>query len=74
MGQRLLIPATAPAHYTLSGYAPKHAKAAKHAVSTVSETSRDTESQRSAAPATHAGGGKLVTQSAAQGSVQLLGP
>lgn len=72
VGQRLLIPAAAPAHYTLSGYAPKHARAAKHAVSTVSETSRDTESQHSAAPATHAGG-KLVTQSAAQGSYSCSG-
>jgi len=69
-GQRLLIPAAAPAHYSLSDYAPKHARAAKHAVSTVSATSRDTESQRSAAPATRAGadGGKLATQSAALGS------
>ncbi len=76
MGQRLLIPAAAPAHYTLSDYAPKHARAAKHAVSTVSETSRDTESQHSAAPATRDGadgGGKLVTQSAAQGSYSCSG-
>jgi LysM repeat protein len=76
VGQRLLIPAAAPAHYTLSDYAPKHARAAKHAVSTVSETSRDTESQHSAAPATRDGadgGGKLVTQSAAQGSYSCSG-
>jgi LysM repeat protein len=76
VGQRLLIPAAAPAHYTLSDYAPKHARVAKHAVSTVSETSRDTESQHSAAPATRDGadgGGKLVTQSAAQGSYSCSG-
>jgi LysM repeat protein len=29
VGQRLVIPATAPAHYALSDYVPKHAKAAK---------------------------------------------
>lgn len=75
VGQRLLIPATAPAHYTLSDYVPKHAKAARHAASTVSQTSRDTESQRSAASATRSGadGGKLVTQSAAQGSYSCSG-
>ncbi|HEX3516160.1 MAG TPA: LysM peptidoglycan-binding domain-containing protein [Trebonia sp.] len=75
VGQRLLIPATAPAHYTLSDYVPKHAKAAKHAASTVGRTSLDSDSQRSAAPAraVGAGGGKLVTQSAAQGMYSCSG-
>jgi LysM repeat protein len=71
VGERLLIPDTAPAHYTLSDYAPKHAKAAPPAASTVSETSRDS----SAAPVrtAGAGGGKLVTQSAAQGMYSCSG-
>ncbi|MCW2895466.1 MAG: LysM peptidoglycan-binding protein [Actinomycetia bacterium] len=70
VGQRLLIPATAPAHYTLSDYVPKHAMPAQPAASTVSQTSQDSDSQPSAAPATIAGdggGGNVVTQSAAQG-------
>jgi LysM repeat protein len=71
-GERLLIPDTAPAHYALSDYAPKHAKAATPAASTVSQTSRDS----SVAPARTAGadgGGKLVTQSAAQGMFSCSG-
>jgi len=72
VGQRLLIPAAAPAHYTLSDYAPKHAKATTPTASTVSETSR----HNSTAPARTAGtdgGGKLVTQSAAQGMYSCSG-
>ena len=72
VGERLLIPDAAPAHYTLSDYAPKHAKAATPTASTVSETSRHS----SAAPARTAGtdgGGKLVTQSAAQGMYSCSG-
>ena len=38
-GQQLVIPATAPAHYTLSDYVPKHAKAAAPVISEVSQTS-----------------------------------
>jgi len=72
-GQRLMIPATAPAHYTLTNYVPKHAKTAQPAASTVSETSRGSESQRSAAPASADGSGKLVTQSAAQGMYSCSG-
>jgi LysM repeat protein len=70
-GERLLIPGTAPAHYMLSDYAPKHAKAALPVASTVSETSRHS----SAAPARTAGsgGGKVVTQSAAQGMYSCSG-
>jgi LysM repeat protein len=59
-GQRLMIPATAPAHYTLSNYVPKHAKAAQPVTSTVSETSQGSESQRSAAPASADGSGKIA--------------
>ena len=73
VGQRLMIPATAPAHYTLTNYVPKHAKAAQPVASTVSETSRGSESQRSAAPASADGSGKLVTQSAAQGMYSCSG-
>jgi len=73
VGQHLMIPATAPAHYTLTNYVPKHAKTAQPAASTVSETSRGSESQRSAAPASADGSGKLVTQSAAQGSYSCSG-
>ena len=73
VGQRLMLPATAPAHYTLANYVPKHAKAAQPVASTVSETSRGSESQRSAAPASADGSGKLVTQSAAQGMYSCSG-
>jgi LysM repeat protein len=73
VGQRLMIPATAPAHYALTNYVPKHAKAAQPVASTVSETSRGSESQRSAAPASADGSGKLVTQSAAQGMYSCSG-
>jgi LysM repeat protein len=69
-GQQLVVPATAPAHYTLSDYVPKHAKSA---VSTVSEAS---DSHTSAAPAhTSSGGGSshVVTQSAAQGMYSCSG-
>jgi LysM repeat protein len=72
-GQRLMIPATAPAHYTLTNYVPKHAKAAQPVASTVSETSRGSESQRSAAQASADGSGKLVTHSAAQGMYSCSG-
>jgi LysM repeat protein len=72
-GQRLMIPATAPAHYTLTNYVPKHAKAAQPVASTVSETSRGSESRRSAAQASADGSGKLVTQSAAQGMYSCSG-
>ena len=73
VGQRLLVPATAPAHYTPTNYVPKHAKAAQPVASTVSETSRGSESHRSAAPASADGSGKLVTQSAAQGMYSCSG-
>jgi LysM repeat protein len=73
VGQRLLIPATAPAHYALTDYVPKHAKAAKPVASTVRETSRGSASHGSAARASANGGGKLVTQSAAQGMYSCSG-
>ncbi|MGH3206657.1 MAG: LysM peptidoglycan-binding domain-containing protein [Trebonia sp.] len=74
VGQRLLIPAAAPAHATLSDYVPKHAKAAQPVASTVSKTSQDSDRHSSAAPARVAdGGGKLVTQSAAQGTYSCSG-
>ena len=74
VGQRLLIPAAAPAHDTLSDYVPKHAKATPPVASTVSKTSQDTDRHSSAAPARVTdGGGKLVTQSAAQGMYSCSG-
>ena len=74
VGEHLLIPDTAPAHSTLSGYAPKHAKATPPVASTVSKTSQDTDRHSSAAPARVTdGGGKLVTQSAAQGMYSCSG-
>jgi len=69
-GQRLLIPATAPAHYTLTDYAPKHAKPAPPAASTVSETSHSIDSQSSGGTAE---GGTVVEQSAAQGMYSCSG-
>lgn len=43
-GQHLLVPATAPAHYTLSDYVPRHAASA---VATVSDAGQDATSHAS---------------------------
>jgi LysM repeat protein len=73
-GQRLLIPATAPAHYTLTDYAPKHAKPARPAASTVSETSHSIDSHRSGGSGGGtAEGGTVVEQPAAQGMYSCSG-
>jgi len=53
VGQRLFIPATAPANFTLTNYTPKHAKpaqpapAAKPATHTVAQTAQHTASHSS---------------------------
>ena len=68
VGERLLIPAAAPAHYTLSDYTPKHAKTVAPQASTVSKTSRGTGGRSTAAPAKSPRGGHVTTQAAALGS------
>jgi LysM repeat protein len=74
VGQRLLIPTATPTHDTLSDYVPKHAKAAPPVASTVSKTTQHSERHRTAAPARVTdGGGKLVSQSAAQGMYSCSG-
>jgi len=82
VGEQLLVPATAPADFTLTSYAPKHAKTAAPVTHTVSETSQHTVSHPSApashrsAPAKSGGatdGGAAVVQSAAQGMYSCAG-
>jgi LysM repeat protein len=74
-GQRLVIPATAPAHYTLTDYAPKHAKPAGATVSQASQDSDGsaTHSIGSAVTGGTAEGGTIVTQSASQGMYSCSG-
>jgi len=73
VGERLLIPATAPAHYTLSDYVPKHAAPVEAAaVVKPAETSSHSGAEISTAPhrtATHntATHSNVVTQAAVQG-------
>ena len=74
VGERLFIPATAPANFTLTSYVPKHAKPAQPATHTVSETSQHSASH-SSAPKTGgtAGGGAMAVQSAPQGTYSCSG-
>jgi LysM repeat protein len=66
-GQQLVIPAIAPAHYTLSDYVPKHAKVAAPVTSEVSHSSESHQSSSSGSVS------HVVTQSAAQGSYSCSG-
>lgn len=59
VGQRLFIPATAPANFTLTNYTPKHAKPAQPVVRTVAATTQHT--------ASHSSGG------AADGAAKVVG-
>jgi len=75
-GERLFIPATAPANYTLTSYVPKHAKPAQPAARTVSETSQRRDIHSSDTHATIGGatdGGAVIAQSAAQGTYGCSG-
>jgi LysM repeat protein len=75
-GERLFIPATAAADYTLTSYAPKHAKPAQPAARTVSETSQRRDIHSSDTHATIGGatdGGAVIAQSAAQGTYGCSG-
>jgi LysM repeat protein len=58
VGQRLFIPATAPANFTLTNYTPKHAKPAQPVAHTVAETTQPTVSHSSGGATD--GGGKVV--------------
>jgi LysM repeat protein len=55
VGERLFIPATAPANFTLTNYTPKHAKPVAH---TVAQTTQHTASRSSGGAAD--GGAKVV--------------
>jgi LysM repeat protein len=57
-GERLFIPATAPAHYELTSYTPRHAKPAPHVVTTSKTVSHGGRLE----------GGTKITQSAQQGT------
>jgi LysM repeat protein len=82
-GQELVVPASAPAHYTLTDYVPKHAKPAAAGATAPKETavvrtSTHSGSARSTSgkPATiggTAGGGSVVIQRTAQGSYSCSG-
>ena len=62
VGQELLVPATAPAHYTLSGYAPRHAKPA-----------RETRTAGGSTSDSAARGSSVIVQAAAQGHYSCSG-
>jgi LysM repeat protein len=64
VGQRLFIPATAPANFTLTNYTPKHAKPAQPAAHTVAQTTQHTVSHSSGGAAD---GGGAVARSAPGG-------
>ena len=65
VGQRLFIPATVPAHYELTSYVPRHAKAAPapHVIT----TSKTSHGSKSGTPGGSAEGGTKIVQSAPQG-------
>jgi LysM repeat protein len=79
-GQRLFIPATVPAHYTLTDYVPRHAAPAQPAAQTVHQPVSQPVTQRATSTSHHSGdaessrrnggiadGGTVVTQSAHTG-------
>jgi LysM repeat protein len=81
VGESLAVPASAPAHYTLTDYVPKHAKAAPAAakpaasaktVSSRSGSSRSHSSRshsgRAATIGGSAGGGTVIVQAGSRGS------
>jgi LysM repeat protein len=65
-GEKIQVPASAPAHYTATSYVPKHART-EHSTTTIASTSRG-----SAIGGT-TDGGNVVTQSAAQGMYSCSG-
>jgi LysM repeat protein len=77
VGQDLVIPASAPAHYALSDYVPRHAKPAASAPTTrtVSTTSSHNHSHSSGSSAIGgtAHGGTVAVQSASQGRYSCSG-
>jgi LysM repeat protein len=77
-GQHLVIPATAPAHYELTGYVPRHAKSAEAPVSTGYSSSATSsswshsgsDSGNGGGSQASAGSGDVVVQSAPQSAGQ----
>jgi LysM repeat protein len=67
VGQRLLIPATAPGHYTLGDYVPKHSKVTPPVTTTARETSREASGATHSTGTSANGARHVVTQSAALG-------
>ena len=72
VGQHLVIPASAPAHYTLTDYVPRHAKPAASTTRTASSVSHSHRSGSSAAGST-AHGGTAAVVSASQGRYSCSG-
>jgi LysM repeat protein len=67
VGQSLVVPATAPAHYQLAGYVPRHAKPTAAAPATTTTASYDADDSASQSTPSHAAGGS--TGGAASGTV-----
>lgn len=66
-GQRLFIPASAPAHYALSGYVPRHAKRADGAAARTPVAAQAVSPGSGHDGGRAVSGGSAVVQSAAQG-------
>ena len=72
VGEHLFIPPTAPANFTLTSYAPKHAKPAPPVTHTVAKTTHHTSTPAKSGGSTD-GGAKVVVQSASQGMYSCSG-
>ncbi len=66
-GETLLVPADPPAHYTPSGYVPRHAKPAAPTVHTTSSSDADHDGDSGGADGAKSGGGSTVVRSAHHG-------
>jgi LysM repeat protein len=73
VGQDLVIPASAPAHYVLTDYVPRHAKPAASTTRTVSTTSSGSHSSGSSAANGTAHGGTAAVASVSQGRYSCSG-
>jgi LysM repeat protein len=69
-GQQLTIPASAPAHYALTGYVPRHAKPA---ATTATPAQRTAPTTSAGSNDSHGSSSAIVTQSAPQGQYSCSG-
>ncbi|MGH3279876.1 MAG: LysM peptidoglycan-binding domain-containing protein [Trebonia sp.] len=69
-GQRLVIPASAPAHYALADYVPRHAKPAATATAPAARTASATSSDGNDS---HRSSSAMVVQTAPQGQYSCSG-